>query len=75
MTLAIHPKLVVLLFQWLQRKTLEVSLEKENKMVVKVASIEARVSGVWYPPVKQANLSFSHKTDISDIHIMWHLHD
>ena len=44
-------------------------------MVVKVLSIAARVSGVQHPPVKLSNLSFSHNTDISDIHIMWHLHD
>ena len=27
------------------------------------------------PPVKLSILSFSHTTDISDIHIVWHLHD
>ena len=44
-------------------------------MVVTVLSIAARVSGLWHPPVKQSNLRFSHNTDTSDIHIMWHLHD
>ena len=44
-------------------------------MVVKVLSIAALVSRVWHPPVKLSNLSFTHNTDISDIHIVWDLHD